>query len=593
MQTKTAGLLLASLSAFAQVPNPTQSTQPVAMPEVVFRTTVTARTIKAINYHHRQGSTTVGFVGTALMDVAKGEAKVESKTGATKIDVSFEKMGPAQIHGEEFLTYVLWAITPEGRAENLGEVMLDGNRARLQAATELQAFGMIVTAEPYWAVTQPSDVVVMEGVVKPGSTTGTISPIEAKYELLQRGAYTTRLPAADRAILKQKNDVPLDLKEARHSVNIARSLGAQSYAADTMQKATTDLENAEAIWQSQKDKKRTQTLARNVTQLAEDARIITVKKQQEELLAAERREAEAKVAQAQSDAEREARQRELAEMDRRMALEREQQAKLAAQQEELRRRHAEQERADAEAQTIAARQAAEAQRKQFEAETLAARQAAETAKAEALKEQQRLTEETEKIRRETEALRAKSEEERQRLMAENEKARQAVASAEERSRQAEAERLRAREELRQQLNIVLQTRDTARGLIVNMSDVLFDTAQATLRPGAREKLAKVAGIVLAHPDLHLDIEGHTDSVGDDAYNQRLSERRAASVSEFLIKQGVQASAITSKGFGETSPVASNDTAAGRQQNRRVELVVTGESIKGSAASAGVPSSVSR
>jgi outer membrane protein OmpA-like peptidoglycan-associated protein len=247
----------------------------------------------------------------------------------------------------------------------------------------------------------------------------------------------------------------------------------------------------------------------------------------------------------------------------------------------LRRRRAELERAEADAQ----RQLAEQQ-------TLAARQAAETAKAEALKEQQRLMEETEKIRRETEAMRAKAEEERKNLMAETERARQAAASAEERTRQAEAEKLRAREELRQQLNIVLQTRDSARGLIVNMSDVLFDTAQSTLRPGAREKLARVAGIILAHPDLKLQVEGHTDSVGDDAYNQRLSEQRAAAVSSFLTKQGVASDAISSKGFGETTPVASNDNAAGRQQNRRVELVVTGESIKASA-SASVPSSVSR
>ncbi len=579
---KTAGLLLSSLAAaFAQVPNPTQSAQPVAMPDVVFRTTVTSRTIKSINYHHRQGSTTVDFVGTALMNMAKGEAKVDSKTGATKIDVRFDKLGPAQVHGEEFLTYVLWAITPEGRAQNLGEVMVEGDDARLQTGTELQAFGMIVTAEPYWAVTQPSDVVVMEGVVKPGSTTGTISPIEAKYELLQKGAYTARLPAADRAILKQKNDVPLDLKEARHAMSIARSVGAGTYAADTMVKAQNDLQNAEAIWQSKKDKKKVQSLARNTTQLAEDARIITVRKQQEEQLAAERQEAAAKVAQANSDAERELRQRELAETDRKLALEREKEAQLLAQQEELRRRRAEIERAEA-----------DAQRQQAEQQVLAARQAAETAKAEALKEQQRLMEETDKIRRETEAMRAKAEEDRKALQAETERARQAAASAEERSRQAEAERLRAREELRQQLNIVLQTRDSARGLIVNMSDVLFDTGQSTLRPGAREKLAKVAGIILAHPDLKLQVEGHTDSVGDDAYNQRLSEKRASSVSDFLTKQGVASDAISAKGFGETSPVASNDNAAGRQQNRRVELVVTGESIKASA-SASVPSSVSR
>jgi len=371
-------------------------------------------------------------------------------------------------------------------------------------------------------------------------------------------------------------------------MNIVRSIGGGTYAADTMVKAQNDLQNAEAIWQAKKDKKKVQTLARNTTQLAEDARIITVKKQQEEKLAAERQEAAAKVAQANSDAERELRQRELAEADRKLALERERQAQIVAQQEELRRRRAEIERAEADAQ----RAQADAQRVQAEQQALAARQSAEAAKADALKEQQRLMEETDKIRRETEAMRAKAEEERRNLLAETDRARQAAASAEERTRQAEAERLRTREELRQQLNIVLQTRDSARGLIVNMSDVLFDTAQSTLRPGAREKLAKVAGIILAHPDLKLQVEGHTDSVGDDAYNQRLSEQRASSVSNFLTKQGVSFDAISARGFGETTPVASNDNAAGRQQNRRVELVVTGESIKGSA-SASVPSSVSR
>ncbi len=181
-----------------------------------------------------------------------------------------------------------------------------------------------------------------------------------------------------------------------------------------------------------------------------------------------------------------------------------------------------------------------------------------------------------------EGARAKAEEERLRFSAEAERARLAAA-AEDRSRQAGAERLRMRDELRQQLNIVLQTGDSARGLIVNMSDVLFDTAQSTLRPGAREKLAKVAGIILAHPDLSLQIDGHTDSVGDESYNQKLSEKRAAAVSDFLLSHGVKAGSISSRGLGESAPVASNDNAAGRHQNRRVELVVTGESIKAAGA----------
>ena len=575
---------LLTVSAFASVLLMAQET-----PTPVFRTTVTARMIKSINYQHRQGATTIAFAGTSLMPKAEGQARVDSKTGATKLDASFAKLPPAQVHGDEFLTYVLWAITPEGRAENLGEVMVDGDNARLQSASELQAFGLIVTAEPYWAVTQPSDVVVMEGVVKEGATTGTISPVEAKYELLAKGAYDAALPAAERAILKQKNDSPLDLKEARHAMAIARSLGAEKFAGDTMKKAAVDLYNAETFWQTRKDKKRVQALARNVTQLAEDARLISVRKQDEARLAEERRLAEATIAQAKSDTERETRRSELAEMDRVRAVERERLATLEAAQESIRRRRAEAESADleqarAEAQRMLAeskvseakvleeltksRADADSERQRLEQQVQAARDGVaaerarlELAKAEALREQQSLRDETERIRKE------------------NQEVRQKAAEAESRVKQAEQERMQAREDLRKQLNVVLETRDSARGLIVNMSDVLFDTGQATLRAGAREKLAKVAGIVLAHSELKLQVEGHTDSVGGDSFNQKLSERRAEAVSQYLKASGVKGDSIASAGFGKLKPVASNDTAAGRQQNRRVELVVSGESIQ--------------
>ena len=154
---------------------------------------------------------------------------------------------------------------------------------------------------------------------------------------------------------------------------------------------------------------------------------------------------------------------------------------------------------------------------------------------------------------------------------EAEKARQSAA-------QAEQEKTQLREQLRQQLNTILETRETARGLIVNMSDVLFDTGKYTLKPGAREKLAKIAGIILSHPGLRLTVEGHTDSVGGDDFNQRLSEQRANSVREYLVAQSVSADSITASGFGKTRPISSNDTASGRQLNRRVELVVSGDVI---------------
>lgn len=515
-------------SVFGQVPNPTQANAPQYVGDTpIFRVTATARTIQAINYNHREGNTTVNLAGTGLMPRAKGEAHVDSKTGATKIDVSFNKMEPAQVHGDSLLTYVMWAITPEGRPENLGEVFVNGDDAHLLASTELQAFGLIVTAEPYFAVTQPSDIVVMEGVVKPGpeGTTGTFTPIQAKYELLEHGSYDSVLPAADRAIFKQKNDAPLDLKEARQAMAIARGVGALKYAPDTMQKAAIDLQNAEGFWTSRKDTKRVQTLARNVTQLAEDARIITLRKRQDEDLANERRIAEQNVAAAKSDAEREANQRILAETEKRQALEREREAREQAAMEARLRQRAESEqallaqaRADAETMLASARQD----------------QARAQADAQAAKE---------------------------------------VAA------KAEQERVALRVQLREQLNKVLQTQDTARGLIVNMSDVLFDFGQYTLKPGAREKLAKISGILLAHPELKVQVEGHTDSIGSDEFNQTLSENRAKTVRDYLVTEGVIGDSVTAKGFGKTRPVATNDTAEGRQRNRRVELVVSGESIQ--------------
>ena len=533
--TKSLALLAFAASLFGQVPNPTQSSTPQYIGDTpVFRVTATSRSIQAINYHHRDGNTTVNLVGTGLMPRAKGEAHVDSKTGATKVDVTFDKMDPAQTHGDSFLTYVMWAITPEGRPENLGEVFVNGDNARLQASTELQAFGLIVTAEPYFAVTQPSDIVVMEGVVKPGpeGTTGTIAPIDAKYELLEHGSYDAVLPAADRALFKQKNDAPLDLKEARQAMAIARGVGALKYASDTMQKAAIDLQNAEAFWSSRKDTKRVQTLARNVTQLAEDARIITLRKRQDEDLAAERRLAEQNVAAAKSDAERETNQRILAETERKQALEREQAATEQAEQEARLRLRAE------------TQQALLAQAR-ADAETMLASARLDQARAQA------------------DAAASKD----------------AAAKAEAGRQKSEEERIALRIQLRDQLNKILQTQDTARGLIVNMSDVLFDFGQFTLKPGAREKLAKMSGILVLHPELKVQVEGHTDSVGSDDFNQNLSEKRAEAVRDFLVSQDVASDSVTAKGFGKTRPVVSNDTAAGRQRNRRVELVVSGDSIQ--------------
>jgi outer membrane protein OmpA-like peptidoglycan-associated protein len=546
-----------ALAQAPQAPNPTQ--QPIENGAAIetgasvpiYLITVVARTTKAINYHHRSGSTKIGFRGTALMPEARGEAKVESKQGVIKIDVDMEKLGPATQFGEEYLTYVMWAITPEGRATNVGEVLLNhSGKTRLDATTELQSFGLIVTAEPYFAVTQPSDVVVMENFVRK-DTTGTIEEVDAKYELLQRGQYVLNVKPGDIHSRHLDSKVPLELYEARNAVQIARWTGAEHYAGETFGKAVVGLENAEGYLIGKAGKKPIGTVAREAVQMAEDARIITVKKIDEEQLASERR----------SGAEREAR----AESGRAAAKSETDRVTREAEQARLTALgNAERVKRDNDAQTAAALDEADRLRRENQARTLATQ-----AEADRLKQEN----DARLVAANSETDRLKQENEAQRLAAQADLERAAKEKA-----QAEAERTQLRAQLLLQFNAILQTRDTARGLIVNMSDVLFDTAKHTLRPVAREKLAKVAGIISGHSGLRLAVEGHTDSVGGDDYNQKLSEDRGTAVRDYLTQEGVVGTSVTSRGFGKSQPVASNDTAAGRQQNRRVELVVSGEII---------------
>jgi outer membrane protein OmpA-like peptidoglycan-associated protein len=552
----------------SQAPNPTQNNVYQAESTPIFRVTVVSRTTKAVNYNHRSGSTMVGLRGTELMPNAKGEAKVESKQGVIKIDTTMDKMTPATAYGPEYLTYVMWAVTPEGRATNLGEVLLGGDNSKLAATTELQSFGLIVTAEPYFAVTQPSDVVVMENFIRK-DTTGTIEELDAKFELLKRGQYT--LNANPRELQPRTLDrkTPLELYEARNALQIARWAGAEKYATDTFRKAEIGLQNAEGYLKSKGGSKKIGTVAREAVQMAEDARIITVKKLEEISLANERAASAAREASAQQQAAESARLRAQAETEQRMEAERRARAEAERSVAQL---EAERTRAQAQAEAErAGRERAELEKARAAAirDTQAAVAEADAARAAAKVERERLEE-----------ARAAALQQQQAAQAEAEKARNAAADAERMRQQAVTEKEQIRAQLLAQLNLVLETRDSARGLIVNMSDVLFDTGMYTLKPGAREKLAKVAGIVLSHPGLKLEVEGHTDSVGGDAYNQTLSENRAGSVRTFLVGQGVATDSITAKGFGKTKPVASNDNAAGRQRNRRVELVVSGELIGG-------------
>ena len=540
MKTKlllAAGITL-SLSAFAQ--SNSQVIEPMDHTPT-YRVTVVSRSVQAVNYKHRGGATKVDFAGTDLMPQANGQAKVESKKGYIEIEVEFGNLEKPTTFGNEYLTYILWAISPEGRAVNLGEILVgDNHRSKVDVTTDLQAFALVVTAEPYYAVRQPSNVVVLENIIRE-DTKGTTEAMHTKYELLERGGYIPTGYRFDPVILNTR--LPLEFFEARNALRIAQSEGAETYAHDSYQHAVGLMNQVdEDATTKHTDRKAMIGVAREVVQTAEDARAITVKKIDEERLANERQAAADNLSQSQAQADDATRMKEQAQSDQ---------------------ARAERARSQAESDTARARAAtaqAESDTAKAQAQAASAQSDADRAKSDMANNQAASAD----------ALSAaQADAERSRLAAQ-----QAQASAQ----QADADKAAMRTRLSEQLNKILQTRDSARGLIVSMSDVLFDTGKYSLKPGAREKLAKVAGILLAYPGLNIEVGGYTDNVGGDQMNQTLSENRASSVRDYLVQQGVASGSVSAKGFGNTLAVASNENAAGRQQNRRVELLVSGDAI---------------
>jgi outer membrane protein OmpA-like peptidoglycan-associated protein len=474
-----------SLSVFAQANSQATTVVETTSPTSTYRVVVISRTVQAVNYQHSGGATDVNFVGTVLLPSADGKAKVRSKRGTMEVEAEFGNLQSPTTFGGEYLTYVLWAISPEGRSINLGEVLVgDNNRSKLTATTDLQAFALIVTAEPYYAVRQPSNVVVLENVVR-ADTKGTSEAVNAKYELMERGGYLPTGYKFDPVVLNA--NLPLEFFEARNALRIAESEGAEKYANESYQRAVDLMKKVdEYATRKHVEKKPLIAVARQTVQTAEDAREIGVKKIDEERLANERK-------------------------------------------------------SSSDAQATAQAQADDATRLKQQAES--------------------------------DATKAQADAEKSRLLA---------LQAQQGEHDAVSDKAAMRAQLSEQLNKILETRDSARGLIVSMSDVLFDTGQFSLKSGAREKLAKVAGILIAYPGLNIEVGGYTDNVGSDEMNQKLSENRAGAVRDYLVKEGVGTNSVTAKGYGNTLPVASNDNASGRQMNRRVELVVSGDAIGSSA-----------
>lgn len=438
----------------------------------LYQVTVVQNAAKAINYRNLRGSVEIDFKGTVLLPGATGEAEIKNKRGVLRVEAQFENLSSPNQFGREYLTYIFWGISPEGNATNLGELIIDDGEAEINTQIPLQALTLLVTAEPYFAVSQPSNVVILENAIKPGNK-DKIELIDANYELLPRGDYTKNIAATNQPVEAMDKKTPFNVYQARNAVRIAQAAGAETYAADGFKNAERLLALSETKAGGKRGRSKN---ARQAVQMAEDSRLLSVKLQEEERVVNAQQATQARVASAKN-------------------------------------------------------QVAAATAGQIQAETA-----------------QRLAEADAKLAR---------------------------ASAV----QAEGDKAVLRAQLLGQLNTILQTRDTARGLIVNMSDTLFQTGSATLAPPVREKLAKMAGIVASHPGLELLVEGHTDNVGSNASNQRLSEQRAQAVIDYLVKQGVSANSITSQGFGETTPLASNDTSQGRSQNRRVEMIVSGSPIQ--------------
>jgi outer membrane protein OmpA-like peptidoglycan-associated protein len=484
---------------------PAVAQEAAAKPAVspIYSVTVVARTTKAINYQYRAGATKIDFRGTVLLPAGKGQATVESERGRTEIQASFENLTPPTQYGREYLTYTLWAITPEGAPHNLGELIPGGsNKARLLVTTDLQAFGLIVTAEPYASARQPSDVVVLENEVGP-ETVGKIQTIQAKYELLPRGHYTWHVPdgvvppVSGPKVSMDKYEAQMELYEAQNAIGIARAANAATYAPDTIAKAEALLNEAQQFQASKAPTSSVVQDAREAAQTAEDARVIAERRQQDEKLASLVKEA-AKAKQAQE------------------------------------RVQAEVVRANAEAS--AARAQADAER--------AARQQAEANAAEA----QSRAEQAELVNAQVTA----------------------EASAPQPQPGAQQSALRSR--LLEQLNGVLAMRDTPRGLVATVADADFSGAE--VREPAESQVSRIAAVLASYPQLRVDVEGYMDSAAASAS----SWNRARAVERILVGQGLPAGRVSAQGLGDGRPLMSNATPAGRERNRRVEIVISGEAI---------------
>lgn len=506
-------LLATVLSTFLTAYAPAQNAPEVGKNVPIYNVTVIERTVRAVNYQYRGDPTQIDFKGTVLLPQSKGQATVQSKAGRTSIDAKFEGLTSPQKFGTGYLTYVLWAISPEGHAKNLGELIpVASGKAAIQVTTDLQAFGLIVTAEPYAAVRQPGDVVVEENQIRP-DTIGQSEPIQAKYDLLPRGQFTYTVPdnapgaPAGPKVSMSRYESILELYQAKNAFQIARSMGGDKYAPDVMLKAESQLLEAQSIFDHKGKRDEVVTAARAASETAEDARLIAIDRQRAAELSAAQQQAAAK--------------------DQALATAN---AQAAAQAEALR---------EAQAQARQAQAARMQEQELLERETAARRQA--QSQAEALEHP----------------------------------APPPPPPPAQASTLTDPRKQGLRTAMLRQLDQSFPTLDTPRGIAVSLPDSAF--RGPAIDPSRDPALTRVAAILVAHPGLNVEVEGHTGSDPGGA-EQRESYERAVAVRDALVRHGVPPDSISVRGAASANPVASNATAAGREQNRRVEIVLSGDPI---------------
>ena len=495
------------------------------------------KTLEVVRFPERH-NVELRMIHSRRVPSATMKAKFRFQEGQMRIDVSYTKMKPAVLFGGEITSFVLWAVSRDGKAENLGELWVRPGKPddTLRFSTGQRTFALMVTAEPYYQIDKPSDSLIFwnagsqdpQAASSPISFTDLGEPSQMGIERLD--------------FVKYDGKTPLDILQAEKTYETAERMKAGDYASALMGDAMTTLQQARQMARSSSSRRGARDYARRSVASSNEAIRITLRKLEAEQLDAEIQQRRAEIDQLENRArEAEDRAREVQEeADRQVAS-------------------LESQKSAAEEQVSSAR----IQLSQIQSE-----------KARIEAERDSLNQATVELKSQREALTCSVsdlESESDRLRAEKERLAREKA-------QVEADKQKTEGRLQAALSQVADTRDSARGLILNLPDILFDVNKATLKTELKTAIAKLAGILLIMSELQVRIEGHTDSTGSEEYNLKLSTERSQSVLGFLAEEGIEESRMKAVGYGLTRPIAENDTRQGRQKNRRVEIIISDREI---------------